>query len=119
MVRVRFADVDLASAGAAVRKNVRKSPLVPRRMNSVTWPVSAGQATVQNGPLFSLTPHTVSKLEDLLLEGDSLEVSLDETVNVGRIIQVLFFFIIFKFTFLRIFIFYLLNVQIAGYQVTF
>ena len=30
-----------------------------------------------------------AKLEDLLLEGDSLEVSLDETAHIGRIVQVL------------------------------
>lgn len=49
----------------------------------------------QNVPLLSLSSQTVAKLEDLILEGDSLEVSLDETIHIGRILQVVFYFIFF------------------------
>ena len=42
----------------------------------------------QNAPLFTLPSQTVIKLDELLLEGDSLEVSLDETLHIGRILQV-------------------------------
>lgn len=71
------------------KKNVRKSPLVPRQLNS-TWISSSNAPTtcVQNVPLITLSSQNVIKLEDLLLEGDSLEVSLDETLHIGRILQV-------------------------------
>lgn len=42
---------------------------------------------MQNVPLITLSSQNVIKLEDLLLEGDSLEVSLDETLHIGRILQ--------------------------------
>lgn len=72
------------------KKNVRKSPLVPRQLNSSVW-VSPSNVTtcVQNVPLLSVSSQTAVKLEDLILEGDSLEVSLDETIHIGRILQVL------------------------------
>ena len=67
------------------KKNSRKSPLVPRQMNSaVCFPSSA-----TNPFHLTVTSHTISKLEDLILEGDSLEVSLDETFHIGRILQVI------------------------------
>jgi len=69
------------------KKNSRKSPLVPRQMNSaVCFPSS-----VSNPFHLSVSSHTISKLEDLILEGDSLEVSLDETLHIGRILQVIDF----------------------------
>lgn len=72
------------------KKNVRKSPLVPRQLNSSVW-VSPSNVTTfaQNVPLLSVSSQTAVKLEDLILEGDSLEVSLDETIHIGRILQVL------------------------------
>uniref|UniRef100_A0A0P5I956 [histone H3]-trimethyl-L-lysine(4) demethylase n=1 Tax=Daphnia magna TaxID=35525 RepID=A0A0P5I956_9CRUS len=71
------------------KKNVRKSPLVPRQLNSSVWtsPSNMSASCAQNVPLLSLSSQTVAKLEDLILEGDSLEVSLDETIHIGRILQ--------------------------------
>jgi histone demethylase JARID1 len=75
------------------KKNVRKSPLVPRQLNSSVWtsPSNNSSSCSQNVPLITLSSQTAAKLEDLILEGDSLEVSLDETIHIGRILQVLEF----------------------------
>lgn len=83
------------------KKNVRKSPLVPRQLNSSVWtsPSNMSASCAQNVPLLSLSSQTVAKLEDLILEGDSLEVSLDETNHIGRILQVVLFFFFFSFVF--------------------
>ncbi|EFX69009.1 hypothetical protein DAPPUDRAFT_301194 [Daphnia pulex] len=71
------------------KKNVRKSPLVPRQLNSSVWtsPSNNSSSCSQNVPLITLSSQTAAKLEDLILEGDSLEVSLDETIHIGRILQ--------------------------------
>lgn len=68
---------------------MRKSPLVPRQLNS-TWvsPNGTSAAGSQNVPHLIVSSQTALKLEDLILEGDSLEVSLDETIHIGRILQV-------------------------------
>lgn len=79
--------IDGVAAATAIKKNVRKSPLVPRQMNSWT-PPNGSSTSHQNVPLLTLSPYMTAKLEDLLLEGDSLEVSLDETAHIGRIVQV-------------------------------
>jgi len=74
---------DSTGTTSMTKKNSRKSPLVPRQMNSaVCFPSSAA-----NPFHLSVSSHTISKLEDLILEGDSLEVSLDETLHIGRILQ--------------------------------
>ncbi|XP_049273209.1 lysine-specific demethylase 5A isoform X1 [Rhipicephalus sanguineus] len=54
------------------RKHARKSPLVPRQVESPVLELSAGAKT---------------RLEALLTEGDLLEVSLDETGHIWRILQ--------------------------------
>jgi len=83
-----------ASPVATKMKNVRKSPLIPRPMNAMSSvstnssiPLNLSTQTARSGPLLKLSPSTISRLEDLLLEGDSLEVSLDETAQFGRILQ--------------------------------
>ena len=47
----------------------------------------SGTVARSNGPALSLSSSIVARLEELLMEGDSLEVSLDETGHVGRILQ--------------------------------
>jgi hypothetical protein len=76
------------------KKNVRKFSLVPRQLNSSVWtsPSNNSSSCSQNVPLITLSSQTAAKLKDLILEGDSLEVSLDETIHIGRILQVLKFF---------------------------
>ncbi|KAH7937618.1 hypothetical protein HPB49_013660 [Dermacentor silvarum] len=54
------------------RKHARKSPLVPRQVESPVLELSAGAK---------------ARLEALLTEGDLLEVSLDETGHIWRILQ--------------------------------
>lgn len=74
---------------SAKLKNVRKSPLIPRLMNSsaTTMSLPSTTSSYSGRPLLSLSSQTLARLEDLLLEGDSLEVSLDETAHFGRILQ--------------------------------
>ena len=85
-----FAFSDGSGCANSNKKNVRKSPLVPRQLNSSVWasPSSNIATNAQNVPLLSVSSQTAAKLEDLILEGDSLEVSLDETIHIGRILQV-------------------------------
>lgn len=59
-------------SGAAVRKHQRKSPLVPRQMEA---------------PILELSEMARARLEELMMEGDLLEVSLDETQHIWRILQ--------------------------------
>lgn len=40
-----------------------------------------------NGPLITLSPNTRSQVQDLLVEGELLEVSLDETIHLWRVLQ--------------------------------
>ncbi|XP_074862426.1 lysine-specific demethylase 5A isoform X3 [Carettochelys insculpta] len=54
------------------RKQPRKSPLVPRSLEP---------------PVLELSPGAKSQLEDLMMIGDLLEVSLDETQHIWRILQ--------------------------------
>ncbi|XP_064473046.1 lysine-specific demethylase 5A-like isoform X2 [Ornithodoros turicata] len=56
----------------APRKHARKSPLVPRQTES---------------PVLELSSLAKSQLEELMMEGDLLEVSLDETQHIWRILQ--------------------------------
>ena len=50
----------------------RKSPLVPRQVEA---------------PVLELSDDARLQLEDLMMEGDLLEVSLDETQHIWRILQ--------------------------------
>ncbi|KAE8613565.1 hypothetical protein XENTR_v10007759 [Xenopus tropicalis] len=54
------------------RKQPRKSPLVPRSLEP---------------PVLELSPGAKCQLEELLMLGDLLEVSLDETQHIWRILQ--------------------------------
>ena len=54
------------------RKHARKTPLVPRPLES---------------PVLELSAMVKAQLEDLMMEGDLLEVSLDETQHIWRILQ--------------------------------
>lgn len=57
---------------AAPRKQPRKTPLVPRSLEP---------------PVLELSPAAKVQLEELMMEGDLLEVSLDETQHIWRILQ--------------------------------
>lgn len=57
---------------AAPRKQPRKTPLVPRSLEP---------------PVLELSPAAKAQLEELMMEGDLLEVSLDETQHIWRILQ--------------------------------
>uniref|UniRef100_A0A3B4A8I7 [histone H3]-trimethyl-L-lysine(4) demethylase n=1 Tax=Periophthalmus magnuspinnatus TaxID=409849 RepID=A0A3B4A8I7_9GOBI len=54
------------------RKQPRKSPLVPRSLEP---------------PVLELSPQAKAQLEELMMLGDLLEVSLDETQHIWRILQ--------------------------------
>ncbi|KAJ8006852.1 hypothetical protein DPEC_G00111520 [Dallia pectoralis] len=54
------------------RKQPRKTPLVPRSLEP---------------PVLELSPPAKSQLEELMMVGDLLEVSLDETQHIWRILQ--------------------------------
>ncbi|KAJ8245503.1 hypothetical protein GJAV_G00271420 [Gymnothorax javanicus] len=54
------------------RKQPRKSPLVPRSLEP---------------PVLELSPSAKAQLEELMMLGDLLEVSLDETQHIWRILQ--------------------------------
>ncbi|XP_051976316.1 lysine-specific demethylase 5A-like [Xyrauchen texanus] len=57
---------------AAPRKQPRKTPLVPRSLEP---------------PVLELSAAAKAQLEELMMEGDLLEVSLDETQHIWRILQ--------------------------------
>ncbi|XP_050964127.1 lysine-specific demethylase 5A isoform X1 [Labeo rohita] len=57
---------------SAPRKQPRKTPLVPRSLEP---------------PVLELSPAAKAQLEELMMEGDLLEVSLDETQHIWRILQ--------------------------------
>lgn len=61
-----------SSDPAAPRKQPRKTPLVPRSLEP---------------PVLELSPAAKAQLEELMMEGDLLEVSLDETQHIWRILQ--------------------------------
>lgn len=61
-----------SSDPAAPRKQPRKTPLVPRSLEP---------------PVLELSPVAKARLEELMMEGDLLEVSLDETQHIWRILQ--------------------------------
>jgi len=54
------------------KKHVRKTPLVPRQLEQ---------------PVLALSDMARAQLEELMMEGDLLEVSLDETQHIWRILQ--------------------------------
>lgn len=62
----------LISDVSAPRKQPRKTPLVPRTLEP---------------PVLELSPQAKAQLEELMMLGDLLEVSLDETQHIWRILQ--------------------------------
>ncbi|XP_041935566.1 lysine-specific demethylase 5A isoform X2 [Alosa sapidissima] len=61
-----------AQSAATPRKQPRKTPLVPRSLEP---------------PVLELSPAAKAQLEELMMVGDLLEVSLDETQHIWRILQ--------------------------------
>ncbi|XDC54172.1 hypothetical protein R6Z07M_005354 [Ovis aries] len=66
------ANPDLQARSSTPRKQPRKSPLVPRSLEP---------------PVLELSPGAKAQLEELMMVGDLLEVSLDETQHIWRILQ--------------------------------
>lgn len=67
-----YSTASKSTVGATPRKHARKSPLVPRQLES---------------PVLQLSDAAKCQLEELMMEGDLLEVSLDETQHIWRILQ--------------------------------
>ncbi|XP_012946958.1 lysine-specific demethylase 5A isoform X2 [Aplysia californica] len=63
--------IDFSPDGSP-RKNPRKSPLMPRQCD---------------GPVLDVAETKRAQLEELMMEGDLLEVALDETQHIWRILQ--------------------------------
>ncbi|XP_060020346.1 lysine-specific demethylase 5A isoform X5 [Lagenorhynchus albirostris] len=61
-----------SQGSSTTRKQPRKSPLVPRSLEP---------------PVLELSPGAKAQLEELMMIGDLLEVSLDETQHIWRILQ--------------------------------
>ncbi|KAL2102272.1 hypothetical protein ACEWY4_001440 [Coilia grayii] len=61
-----------AQSAATPRKQPRKTPLVPRSLEP---------------PVLELSPAAKAQLQELMMVGDLLEVSLDETQHIWRILQ--------------------------------
>ncbi|XP_069142214.1 lysine-specific demethylase 5A-like isoform X2 [Argopecten irradians] len=67
-----YSSASKTSNSASPRKHQRKSPLVARTLEA---------------PVLELSGTAKSQLEELMMEGDLLEVSLDETQHIWRILQ--------------------------------
>lgn len=67
-----YSSASKSTTGISPRKHARKSPLIPRQLES---------------PVLQLSDIAKAQLEELMMEGDLLEVSLDETQHIWRILQ--------------------------------
>jgi len=67
-----YSSMSKSNPNASPRRHARKSPLVPRQLEA---------------PVLDLSDLARSQLEQLMMEGDLLEVSLDETQHIWRILQ--------------------------------
>ncbi|KAG2460300.1 KDM5A demethylase, partial [Polypterus senegalus] len=67
-----YSSASKSCAQSTPRKQPRKTPLVPRSLEP---------------PVLELSPSAKIQLEDLMMVGDLLEVSLDETQHIWRILQ--------------------------------
>uniref|UniRef100_A0A1W7RA81 [histone H3]-trimethyl-L-lysine(4) demethylase n=1 Tax=Hadrurus spadix TaxID=141984 RepID=A0A1W7RA81_9SCOR len=67
-----YSSASKAATGLTPRKHARKSPLIPRQLET---------------PVLQLSDVAKAQLEELMMEGDLLEVSLDETQHMWRILQ--------------------------------
>ena len=61
-----------SSSDLSPKKHQRKTPLIPRQLEN---------------PVLELSETAKAQLEILMMEGDLLEVSLDETQHIWRILQ--------------------------------
>ncbi|CAE1156303.1 KDM5 [Acanthosepion pharaonis] len=67
-----YSSASKSTFAVSPRKHQRKSPLIPRQLES---------------PVLELSAAARLQLEELMMEGDLLEVSLDETQHIKRIIM--------------------------------
>ncbi|XP_022238310.1 lysine-specific demethylase 5A-like isoform X1 [Limulus polyphemus] len=67
-----YSSASKGSTSSTPRKHARKSPLVPRQLEV---------------PVLELSEGAKLQMEQLMMEGDLLEVSLDETQHIWRILQ--------------------------------
>nr|KAG5711307.1 hypothetical protein BaRGS_006004 [Batillaria attramentaria] len=67
-----YSSVSKMAANGSPRKHARKTPLVPRQSE---W------------PLLEIGDTMRAQLEELMMEGDLLEVTLDETQHIWRLLQ--------------------------------
>ncbi|CAG5123004.1 unnamed protein product, partial [Candidula unifasciata] len=67
-----YSSMSKGGSNGSPRKNQRKSPLIPRMCEAPTLDVAETKR---------------AQLEELMMEGDLLEVSLDETQHIWRILQ--------------------------------
>ncbi|RUS89616.1 hypothetical protein EGW08_002634 [Elysia chlorotica] len=90
-----YSSVSKGVANGSPRKNQRKTPLVPRGDPAMTSPAGSlglagsvgGAGFGPVGPLLDVAETKRAQLEELMMEGDLLEVSLDETQHIWRILQ--------------------------------
>ncbi|KAK3776769.1 hypothetical protein RRG08_058519 [Elysia crispata] len=90
-----YSSVSKGVANGSPRKNQRKTPLTPRgdpSMNNSAGNIGHGGGAGSMrfgpvGPLLDVAETKRAQLEELMMEGDLLEVSLDETQHIWRILQ--------------------------------
>nr|XP_054751747.1 lysine-specific demethylase 5A-like isoform X1 [Lytechinus pictus] len=69
------------------KKHPRKTPLIPRSIDPTSPPPSLSSSTGSQSATLELSLYARAQLEDLMVEGDLLEVSLDDTQQLWRILQ--------------------------------
>ena len=69
------------SSSESPRKHSRKSPMIPRTERSLS------HISVPKQPFLDLSELAKAHLEELMMEGDLLEVALDETQHIWKILQ--------------------------------
>ncbi|GFN77384.1 lysine-specific demethylase 5a [Plakobranchus ocellatus] len=89
-----YSSVSKGAANGSPRKNQRKTPLIPRPGGETSINSSIGHGGGSGavgfgpgGPLLNVAETKRAQLEELMMEGDLLEVSLDETQHIWRILQ--------------------------------
>ncbi|GFR98729.1 lysine-specific demethylase 5A [Elysia marginata] len=91
-----YSSVSKGVANGSPRKNQRKTPHIPRgdpTLNSSAGgmghpgDVAGAMGFGPVGPLLDVAETKRAQLEELMMEGDLLEVSLDETQHIWRILQ--------------------------------
>ncbi|XP_067927988.1 lysine-specific demethylase 5A-like [Watersipora subatra] len=69
------------SSTESPRKHSRKSPMIPRSERALS------DASSTKPPLLELSDMAKAQLDELMMEGDLLEVALDETQHIWKILQ--------------------------------